>query len=196
MTFARRRQHTLAETDIGALLNSLSGLLSAAVPRTVQFEMSVPETLHTCVVDRSELDTALLNLVVNARDAMPSGGQIYVAACNRSLKAKDPLLPSGLQPGNWVEISVRDTGTGMPPELQARIFEPFFTTKGDGKGTGLGLAMVHGFIYQSGGFLTLDSALGKGTTFSLFLPAADRERANENGSQPVTIGSILNPRAA
>ncbi len=197
MTFARRRQHTLAETDIGILLNSLSGLLSAAVPRTIQVGMSVPETLHTCVIDRSELDTALLNLVVNARDAMPSGGQIQVSACNRYLKAGDPLLPAGLRPGDWVEIAVRDSGTGMPPEIQARIFEPFFTTKGDGKGTGLGLAMVHGFTYQSGGFLTVDSALGKGTTFSLYLPATDRTLAAEDSrAQPVTAGTILNARAA
>jgi signal transduction histidine kinase len=197
MTFARRRQHTLAETDVGASLNSLSSLLQAAVPRTVELLMSVPESLHTCVIDRSELDTALLNLVVNARDAMPSGGQIHISACNRALKAGDPVLPAGLQPGDWVEIAVRDTGMGMPPEIQARIFEPFFTTKGDGKGTGLGLAMVHGFIYQSGGFLTLDSALGKGTTFSLFLPATDRARKGQDSlPQPVTAATILTVQAA
>ncbi|HKU96097.1 MAG TPA: MHYT domain-containing protein [Vineibacter sp.] len=171
LTFARRRKHLPLETDIAIQLRSLGGLLTAAVPRTIALVMSIPESLHACMIDRSEFDNALLNLVVNARDAMPSGGEILIAACNRSLPAGDATLPPGISPGTWVEVSVRDNGVGMPPEMQDRIFEPFFTTKNDGKGSGLGLAMVHGFVHQSGGFVRVNSAVGEGTTVMLFLPA-------------------------
>jgi PAS domain S-box-containing protein len=171
MTFARRRPLEPTETATGALLEELSGLIRTAISRRIPLSLDVAGDLRPCRIDRTGLETAILNLAVNARDAMPDGGELHIGARNRTITSVEADARPDLRAGRWIEISVRDTGTGMPPDVQARVFEPFFTTKGEGKGTGLGLAMVHGFVHQSGGFLTLRSAVGRGTTFSLYLPA-------------------------
>jgi CheY-like chemotaxis protein len=123
-------------------------------------------------VDPNQLEVALLNLAVNARDAMPDGGLISISA--RIAGLEDEM--QGLAPGRYICLSVADNGTGMTPETLARAVEPFFTTKAIGKGTGLGLSMVHGLAAQSGGQLTLESTLGKGTVAALWLPAIDNSR--------------------
>jgi CheY-like chemotaxis protein len=122
-------------------------------------------------IDPGQLDQVFLNLVVNARDAMPDGGRLTIATDAVAALPAGLLLEGDLAPGPYVMVTVTDTGTGMPREVQARIFEPFFTTKGPGKGTGLGLASVYGVVRQAGGVITVDSQLGVGTRFSLWFPA-------------------------
>ena len=122
-------------------------------------------------VDANQLELALLNLAVNARDAMPLGGALTIAACHETVSAAETMR--GLAGGDYVRISVSDTGIGMDEPTLAKATEPFFTTKGPGKGTGLGLSMVHGLAAQSGGALTLSSQPGTGTTVDLWLPRAE-----------------------
>jgi CheY-like chemotaxis protein/anti-sigma regulatory factor (Ser/Thr protein kinase) len=124
------------------------------------------------VIDSARLESALLNLVVNARDAMPEGGRIAIATRNVTL---GPNEAGSLPAGDYVKISVSDTGTGMPPDVVSRAFEPFFTTKEVGKGTGLGLSQVYGFIKQSDGEVVIESRPGEGTTISIYLPAVVSE---------------------
>lgn len=171
MTFARRRPLKPTETSIGPLLEEFATLLRTALSRRIPLRLDIAGDLRLCRIDRTGLETALLNLTVNARDAMPAGGTVTLTARNRVLTPADVDARPDLRVGQWIEIGVSDTGLGMPPEVQARIFEPFFTTKSDGKGTGLGLAMVHGFVHQSGGFISLKSEVGQGTTFWIYLPA-------------------------
>jgi CheY-like chemotaxis protein len=136
--------------------------------------------------DPSQLDAALLNLALNARDAMPRGGRLRIEA-----RAAVIEPGAGERPGRYVAFAVRDTGVGMAPEVLDRAFEPFFTTKSAGKGSGLGLSMVYGFVTQSGGHLAVDSELGYGTTIELFLPAAEAPAASTMpaGAAPVRRGS-------
>ena len=171
MTFARRRRVEPEEILVGELLDDVAGLLRTAISRKVTLSMDHASDLRRCRIDRGGFETAILNLAVNARDAMPNGGTLDIATRNRAIGDDEARSNPGLQAGDWVETTISDSGTGMPPEVLVHIFEPFFTTKAEGKGTGLGLAMVHGFVHQSGGFLTVDSAPGEGTTFALYLPA-------------------------
>ncbi|MDP8917201.1 MAG: ATP-binding protein, partial [Pseudomonadota bacterium] len=135
-------------------------------------------------VDPAQLESALLNLVVNARDAMPDGGELQIAMrrCDtaQALARRHPEAPAG----GWALIEVRDTGSGMTPEIAERIFEPFFTTKDVGKGTGLGLSQVYGFVRQSGGYVTLDSQPGQGTVFQLYLQAVEGGAAQRPPTEP------------
>lgn len=170
LAFSRRRELHAVKTDIAELLNSFRPLIKAAVPQ-VQLRVEATDDLRLCMVDRAEFETALLNLSVNARDAMPPGGSLCISASNRTITEKDVALRAGVVAGDWVQIAVSDTGSGIAPELVSKVFEPFFTTKEEGKGTGLGLSMVFGFVTHSGGFLSVDSVVGEGTTISLFLPA-------------------------
>ncbi|MBX3499958.1 MAG: hypothetical protein KF889_10975 [Alphaproteobacteria bacterium] len=172
MAFSRRRPQDAVRTDIAGLLAEFKDLLATAVPRTVKLSVEIEPGLRESVIDRTGLETSILNLVVNARDAMPNGGSLRVSARNRGLGAGDPVLPSDMRPGDWVVVAVVDTGSGMSPEIQAKVFQPFFTTKPVGKGTGLGMAMVRDFVRHAGGFVTLQSESGRGTTISLYLPAA------------------------
>jgi PAS domain S-box-containing protein len=171
MTFARRRPLEPKETVLTALFDELAGLLPSAVSRGTSLSLDIASDLPLCRIDRDGFEMAMLNLAVNARDAMPEGGLLRVSARSRTITAADVAARPDLQAGQWVEVAVADTGIGMSADVQSRIFEPFFTTKGDGKGTGLGLPMVYGFVHQSGGFITVDSAVGRGATFSVFLPA-------------------------
>jgi CheY-like chemotaxis protein len=132
--------------------------------------------LWLCHVDPALLETALLNLAVNARDAMPDGGVLEIEMRNIVV---DAGAVAGCLPGSYVRLSVKDTGCGMPPEVRDRVFEPFFTTKEVGKGTGLGLSMVYGFVRQSGGHIAIETAFGKGTTVALYLPRATQKPDKE-----------------
>lgn len=179
MAFARRQSLNPIEMSVGRLLEEFAALLRTALTSGIELEIEIAGDLKLCRIDRSGLEAALLNLGVNARDAMPSGGRLYIIARNRAISAEDVERQPELRPGDWIELMVRDTGAGMSPEVRERVFEPFFTTKAEGRGTGLGLPMVHGFVHQSGGFLNLASELGKGTTFWLYLPAIERTSAAE-----------------
>src|SRR6201999_2152428 len=124
--------------------------------------------------DEAQLGNAIINLVVNARDAMPSGGTVTIKTCKEIVSQSSALGTAIMPAGDYVRIEVSDTGTGMSKEIQSKIFDPFFTTKPVGQGTGLGLATVYGIVKQSGGFITVDSELGQGTAFKIYLP---RQRA-------------------
>jgi PAS domain S-box-containing protein len=169
LAFSRRRELNAVKTDIAELLEGVEPLIKAAVPQ-VHLRIEPQPALRACMVDRTGLETALLNLSVNARDAMPPGGTLRITARNRTIDDAEAASRAGLVAGDWIEIAVGDTGSGIPPEVLSQIFEPFFTTKAEGKGTGLGLSMVLGFITQSGGFVVVDSVVGQGTTFRLHLP--------------------------
>jgi PAS domain S-box-containing protein len=162
LAFARRQDLDVEPVDLRDLVQSMSDLLQRSIGSAVQIETRFPMRLDRVLVDTNQLELALLNLVVNARDAMPDGGMITISA---------RAAPAGA--GDFVCLCVTDTGQGMDEETLARAVEPFFTTKGVGKGTGLGLSMVHGLAEQSGGRLVLTSQKGQGTTAELWLPIAD-----------------------
>ena len=161
LAFARRQAQRPTEVEVNALIGQIHDLLRRALPPGVEMQLALAGGLPPIQVDRGELESALLNLVLNARDALPRGGRIAIA----TRLVGNPVAPQ-------VEIAVQDDGEGMTPEVQGRAFEPFFTTKEVGKGSGLGLSSVYGFAVQSGGSVSLDSAPGRGTTVRLLLNAA------------------------
>jgi CheY-like chemotaxis protein len=144
----------------------------------VQIDIVTTPSLPPALCDANQLENALLNLAINARDAMPSGGRLTLEAVDVELGVDD-VLHDAVTPGGYVVLSVTDTGSGMTPEVQARVFEPFFTTKPMGQGTGLGLSMVYGFAKQSDGYVRVDSAPGRGTTVQLYLPCCVQGQALE-----------------
>src|SRR6185295_4697397 len=129
-----------------------------------------------------QVESAVLNLVLNARDAMPDGGRLVIETFNATVDAADVASNPGMAAGDYVVLSVADTGHGMPPEVRARAFEPFFTTKAAGKGSGLGLATIYGFARQSGGNVTIYSEVGKGTTENIYLPRAGERTERETAT--------------
>lgn len=188
LTFARRQSVQPQSIRLSERLNGLRDVLSSGLGSTVSLRIDVPDDVWNIVVDPNEFGTALVNLVVNARDAMPEGGSVIVSAKN---------LPEKSQ----VAISVEDTGVGIPDDVAAKVFDPFFTTKPVGKGTGLGLSQVHGFAHQAGGTVELKSLLGSGTTITICLPKA----ATQIRFEPVQValkgnGTVLlvedNPEVA
>jgi two-component system cell cycle sensor histidine kinase/response regulator CckA len=156
------------------VLRDIAGLIEETFPKSLTLEENVPGDLWPIQGNPTQLHQVLLNLCVNARDAMPQGGTLRLSAENRLLDEQAIKLYPEANPGSYIMIEVADTGTGIPPELLARIWDPFFTTKGEDKGTGLGLVTVRGIAASHGGFVTVDSATGRGTTFRVFLPAAEQ----------------------
>ena len=180
LIFARRHQLETRPVDVAALLRDMLDLVRRTIGPQVQIHLDIAEEMPAALVDPHQLELALLNLCVNARDAMPDGGEIMIA-CDYVLEsAQDATVLPG---GNCIRLSVADSGVGMESEVARRAIEPFFTTKGIGKGTGLGLSMVHGLAIQSGGSFHLDSALGAGTKVTITFPSADA---------PATLGSVQN----
>ncbi len=159
---------------IGELAHSLRRLVGEAITLTVERE---PD-LWPVHADEAQLQNAIINLVVNARDAMPSGGTVTIRTANQTLDAPSTMGSAIMPAGDYVRINVADTGTGMSKEIQSKIFDPFFTTKPVGQGTGLGLATVYGIVKQSGGFIDVESELGRGTTFKIYLPRRKVEAAD------------------
>lgn len=147
-------------------------LLNRTLGEHIAITLVDGKDLWPVLIDAAQLDSAIVNLSVNARDAMPDGGMLTIETANTGIDENSAEMFPGLAPGDYVTVSVTDTGTGMPPEILARVFEPFFTTKETDRGTGLGLAMVYGFVKQSGGHVTVYSEVGTGTTFRLYLPRA------------------------
>jgi PAS domain S-box-containing protein len=171
LAFARRQDLQLSWVDIPPLVRGMTDLIERSLGPSIEIETRFPRRLEGVTADVNQLEMAVLNLVVNARDAMPEGGVIIIEAREQTA---DPRNIHRLAPGPYVVLSVSDTGTGMDAETLARAAEPFFTTKGIGKGTGLGLSMVHGVAEQFGGRLVLQSELEKGTVAALWLPVAER----------------------
>jgi PAS domain S-box-containing protein len=172
LAFARRQDLKPCPVDLESLLAGLSELLARSAGPRVQLSMEAPAGLPAAMVDPHALELALMNLVVNARDAMPDGGRIKVRLDRLTRDADDPA-PRDLLPGDYLRVAVVDTGEGMDAATLARAVEPFFSTKGPGRGTGLGLSMVHGLALQSGGALQIESTPGRGTVAALWLPACD-----------------------
>ena len=169
LSFARRQTLEPAHLPIQRLGESVGDLLSHTLGGLVRLDWQLPDGLWPAYADASQLELALINLIINARDAMPEGGSITVTGENRTL---DIANDTGLVPGDYVLLTVADDGAGIPPELIDQVLEPFFTTKEIGKGTGLGLSMVYGFAQQSGGTLRIDSEIGTGTRVEIWLPRA------------------------
>jgi signal transduction histidine kinase/ActR/RegA family two-component response regulator len=170
-----RRQHLRPETlDVNALVRGFESLIRRAVGENIVMETTIGEDPAVCEVDASQLETTLLNLAVNARDAMPDGGTLRIAVRRVEHDADLTVRHNDAAPGPWIVLSIDDTGMGMSREVLNRAFEPFFTTKEPGKGSGLGLSQVYGFVRQSGGFVTLTSSVGAGTQLSIYLPPSDK----------------------
>ncbi len=178
LAFSRRQQLRSERVDVCRLTGGMIELLRRAAGETVDLDLSVASDVWLCQIDPTQFETTLLNLVINARDAMPEGGTVRIVADKAELGAEEAHRLE-VPPGDYVRVDVIDSGCGIAPQDLARLFEPFFTTKESGKGSGLGLAMVHGFARQSGGTVTVTSEPGCGTTFSLYLPRAAEPVAPE-----------------
>nr|WP_092281012.1 ATP-binding protein [Pseudomonas prosekii] len=170
LAFSRRQSLDSKPVEMNALVTSMGELLQRSINETIQLDMQLNEKLWVAEADPNQLESALLNLVLNARDAMPDGGKLTVKTFNQHLDAAFTETHGNLQPGDYVVLSVTDTGCGMPQSTISRAFDPFFTTKPIGQGTGLGLSMIYGFSKQSRGHVTIESEVGKGTTVNLYLP--------------------------
>ncbi|WP_171070137.1 response regulator [Methylobacterium terricola] len=167
LTFSHRRDLQARVVDLNAVIRGMDDLLGRSLGGFVQVEHALSDDLWPAKVDPDQLELAILNLCINGRDAMPEGGIVVLSTRNERVSGStDP----NLKDGDYAVTAIRDTGTGIPPEILGRVFEPFFTTKGVGQGTGLGLAMVFGLVQQSGGTIRIDSEVGRGTTVLLYLP--------------------------
>jgi signal transduction histidine kinase/ActR/RegA family two-component response regulator len=170
LAFSRKRDVALQPVDTNAVLEGMHELLNRTIGGLIRVRYDLAPNAWSILADPVQLEVAVLNLAVNARDAMPLGGDLTLAT--RNLPSSDPALPAELEPGDYVLISVTDSGEGMPEDVQRKAFEPFFTTKGPGKGTGLGLSMVFGLATQIGGTAVIDSTPQRGTTVTLYLRRA------------------------
>lgn len=170
LAFSRRQSLDSRPLDVRALVSSMEDLLQRTLGEQVRLTTDVAADVWTALADDNQLESAILNLAINARDAMPRGGRLTIAARNVQLSAAQLAKSDRAEPGDYVELSVSDTGLGMTPDVMGKVFDPFFTTKPLGQGTGLGLSMIYGFIQQSRGHIEIESREGAGTTIHLFLP--------------------------
>jgi signal transduction histidine kinase/CheY-like chemotaxis protein len=183
-----RKQDLKAEPiEVGALLDSIESLLSRTLGEKIQVTTQGQENAWLCMADRAQLENALLNLSINARDAMPEGGKIAITATDIFLDEKYVAAHPDAQTGNYVAFSVQDTGKGISQEDLPHVFEPFFTTKEAGSGTGLGLSTVYGFAKQSGGHVTIESGVGRGTRIVVFIPRCEKEEQNATAENHESI---------
>jgi CheY-like chemotaxis protein len=181
LTFSRRQALQVSTIDVTVLMPSLLELMRRTLGEHINASLQCEQDIWPIQVDRAQFEAALLNLAVNARDAMPDGGDLTISVENRVIE-EGKSLPGG----EFVVISVSDTGTGMPPEILQKVFEPFFTTKENGKGTGLGLSMVYGFVQQCHGHVEVDSTPNAGTTIRIFLPRSQETAASPSDVQSTT----------
>jgi PAS domain S-box-containing protein len=189
LAFARRQALMPKLTEINELIRSMVPLLQRPLGPKIATTFMLDPNTWAAEIDQSQLEMALLNLTLNARDAMPDGGSLTISTGNATTTQKQALTGSGQPAGDYVVISVTDTGTGMPVDVKARAFDPFFTTKGVGKGTGLGLSMVYGFVKQSGGHVQIESSVGEGTTVSLYLTRAAAAAVAEEAKDDPSLSS-------
>jgi PAS domain S-box-containing protein len=187
LIFARRQRLESAPLDVNELVSNMTGMLARTLGEHIRIVESLMPDVPKVLTDAGQLETALLNLAINARDAMPKGGRLSIETGETVVEANDERRDAGLAAGAYVSVAVSDTGTGMTSEVMARAFEPFFTTKEAGRGTGLGLSMVYGFVKQSGGHVSLYSEAGYGTTVTLYLPQATKAEA------AATVQSAVHP---
>ncbi|WP_438728195.1 ATP-binding protein [Parasphingorhabdus sp. DH2-15] len=191
LAFARRQPLSPTRISLSQLIENLIPLAKQALGERCRLSVRCEDDLPSLHIDSSQLENGILNLVVNARDAMGEQGDVALVATHKILDTKSAKAEGpDARPGHYVRLCVSDNGSGIPPEIAEKIFEPFFTTKEAGRGTGLGLSQVHGFVRQSGGFMTMKTALGEGTTLSLWLPVekdgdhniADHSEENDSNS--------------
>jgi signal transduction histidine kinase len=187
LAFSRRQSLDSKPVQINRLVTSMGELLQRSINESISLNMRLSEQLWTAEADPNQLESALLNLVINARDAMPNGGRLTVETSNRHLDSVFTAAYGSLTPGDYVELSVSDTGCGIPESVMGRVFDPFFTTKPIGQGTGLGLSMIYGFARQSRGHVIIHSEVDKGTTVSLFLPRFVGEVVADEASNPTLL---------
>jgi signal transduction histidine kinase len=172
LAFSRKQVLQPIPLDLNEIVNGVSRMARRLIGTDVQLRLDLSPSISQVLADPAQVEQVLLNLIVNARDAMPSGGTIHVCTVNVRLGAEAPeIRQAGIAPGAFVMLGVTDDGIGMDQATQARIFEPFFTTKETGRGTGLGLSTVYGIIRQTGGAITVKSERGKGASFKVYLPA-------------------------
>ncbi len=197
LAFSRRQTLAPQDVDFSGLVEEMEDVLRRTLGENVEIELRLIEDLWLAHSDRSQVENALLNLAINARDAMPDGGKLVIETANIHLDAEYAAHNLEVTPGDFVMLAVTDTGTGMPPDVLERAFEPFFSTKEPGKGSGLGLSMIYGFAKQSGGHAKLYSEVGHGTTVRLYLPRAAGEaeprdsRAAATSAEPHGNETIL-----
>ena len=184
LAFSRRQSLDSKPVEMNTLVRSMGELLQRSINESIQLNMQLQDPLWVAEADPNQLESALLNLVLNARDAMPDGGTLAVKTFNQHLDTEFTQAHGNLQAGDYVVLSVIDSGCGMPQATISRAFDPFFTTKPIGQGTGLGLSMIYGFSKQSRGHVTIQSAVGSGTTVNLYLP---RFRGDLTQSQPPQV---------
>jgi PAS domain S-box-containing protein len=182
LAFSRKQTLIAQVVDAGDLVNGMSNLLRRTLEESIDIEfVGAQNDLWRCKADPSQLENAILNLAINARDAMPDGGKLTIETANADLDDDYAAAQAEVTPGEYVVVSVTDTGTGMEPEVIEKVFEPFFTTKEVGKGSGLGLSMVYGFAHQSGGHVTVYSEEGVGTTVRIYLPRTEAASQKSQG---------------
>jgi CheY-like chemotaxis protein len=194
LAFSRKQPLTPVQADLNKIVRGMDGLLRATLGRGTRVETKFDQALWPALVDPVQIEHVILNLAINARDAMPDGGVLTIATNNASLGQHDRT--SDPPPGDYVVVAVSDTGTGMSDEVLGSAFEPFFTTKPPGQGSGLGLSQVYGVATQSGGGVRIDSAVGKGTTVSVLFPRAAADEspdadAQKAGAAPAQRDSIV-----
>ncbi len=187
--FSRQEAHGRKLTSINEFIQNMEELISRSLTVSIKVDTHLANDLWTVNIDTGDLEDAILNLSLNARDAMPDGGTLVIETANKTLDANYAIRNESGKAGDFVMISVSDTGIGMPKEVKEKVFEPFFTTKEESKGTGLGLSMVYGFVQRSGGHIKIYSEIGKGTTFRLYIPRAN----NREIEQEKTTNSQLDP---
>ncbi len=192
LAFSRRRVIAPEVVDLNRIILDVDGMLRHVIRENIELVTLLRPGLRMIKVDPNQMEQVLLNLAVNASDAMPRGGKLVIATCNTYEPEERAHNRAQLSGGPSVCLSVSDSGIGMTGDVKARIFEPFFTTKGDGKGTGLGLASCHGIIAQSGGLITVESEPGRGTTFNIYLPAVDETATSppsREHPEPTPVGT-------
>ena len=185
LAFSRKEIIEPTLLDLNAVLANMRVMLRRLIREDVEVVLGVRSELAPIRADHGQVEQIVLNLAVNARDAMPKGGTLTIEIANVELDDQYAKRHPAVTPGPYVALTVTDTGTGMTPEVQARLFEPFFTTKAVGKGTGLGLATVHGIVTQSGGNIQVSSEVGKGTSFQVYFPRADAAEMAVDAPPPV-----------
>jgi CheY-like chemotaxis protein len=179
LAFSRKQVLNPKIVNANNLIADITGLLRRTLEEHIDIETVTGAGLWNCEVDPAQLENALVNLAINARDAMPDGGKLTIETANVRLDDDYAAAQAEVKPGQYVMLAVTDTGTGMAPEVRDHVFEPFFTTKAVGKGSGLGLSMIYGFVKQSGGHVTIYSEPGEGTTIKLYLPRSTETEAAE-----------------
>ncbi|MBY5348300.1 ATP-binding protein [Rhizobium leguminosarum] len=193
LAFSRQQPLAPEVIDLNKLVGGMSELLRRTLGEQIRIETVLAGGLWPSFADLSQLENAILNLAVNARDAMPGGGNLTIETANTELDERYSRMHSEVEAGQYVMVSITDTGTGMSPEVIERAFDPFYTTKGPGKGTGLGLSQVYGYVKQSGGHIKIYSEIDRGTTVKIYLPrrvGVTDARSGAAGTQPIPHGSL------